>query len=119
MFWAYIGLSFLVYIALAIVAMIPDLASGALEPSMLYFIIMCPITAVKVFYMDYEVWVKRLHDIDRSGWYLILLHIPMIGIFVPTILFLVTSSVVSISFWILMATTKGNPKPNKYGNPPK
>jgi uncharacterized membrane protein YhaH (DUF805 family) len=49
-----------------------------------------------------SVGVRRLHDLDRSGWWLLLGFVPVIGI-------------VLVAFWCM----KGIDGPNKYGNPPQ
>jgi uncharacterized membrane protein YhaH (DUF805 family) len=74
-FWSYIGLSSLLYLVLALILMLPDLITEASEPNSMYLIVMCPITAIKFFYIDHAVLVKRLHDIDMSAWNLIILYI--------------------------------------------
>lgn len=46
--------------------------------------------------------VRRLHDIDKSGWWLLIGVIPVLGIFM-------------LLFWALCAGDRG---PNAYGDPP-
>lgn len=46
--------------------------------------------------------IKRLHDINKSAWYLLLILIPIIDIFL----------------WVILGCIKGDSEPNKYGNPP-
>ena len=48
-----------------------------------------------------SLYVRRLHDTDRSGWWLMIMLIPFIGFVTITM------------FWLL----KGNDKINKYGDP--
>jgi uncharacterized membrane protein YhaH (DUF805 family) len=48
-----------------------------------------------------SLYVRRLHDIDRSGWWLLIVMIPFIGF-------------ITITFFLIL---KGNSKTNKYGNP--
>jgi len=48
-----------------------------------------------------SLYVRRLHDTDRSGWWLMIMLIPFIGFVTITM------------FWLL----KGNDKGNKYGDP--
>lgn len=48
------------------------------------------------------VGIRRLHDLDRSGWFLLLGLIPIVG-------------------WIILIVwfvQQGKPGPNQYGNPP-
>ncbi len=68
-----------------------------------YYAFMIPIGFVKFFWCDNAVTVKRFHDFGRSAWYLIPLYIPLIG----------------IVLWFMFAFSKGDPEPNKYGEPPK
>lgn len=56
-----------------------------------------------VFVPSLAVTVRRLHDVGKSGWFLLILLIPIIGV---------------IWFLILMVTD-GNPGENKYGPNPK
>ena len=48
-----------------------------------------------------SLYVRRLHDTDRSGWWLMIMLIPFIGFVTITM------------FWLL----KGNDKSNRYGDP--
>jgi uncharacterized membrane protein YhaH (DUF805 family) len=48
------------------------------------------------------VGVRRLHDIDRSGWWLLIILIPLVGIIV----------------FLVWACTRGTPGPNRFGPDP-
>ena len=48
------------------------------------------------------VGVRRLHDTDRSGWWLLIAFIPLIGAIVLLVFF----------------CTRGTPGPNRFGNDP-
>jgi len=51
----------------------------------------------------YAVDVRRLHDVDQSGWMLLIMFIPIIG-----------------WIWILeLLCTEGRPSKNEYGSDPK
>lgn len=67
------------------------------EMSLLYLI-----TALVLFLPSLSVAVRRLHDIDRSGWWLLLLLLPLIGAIVMII-------------WVCKGGTQGE---NKYGGNP-
>lgn len=55
------------------------------------------------FIPNLAVSVRRLHDIGRSGWWMLLIFIPIIGI-----------------LWLLFwATQEGTATPNQYGESPK
>lgn len=47
--------------------------------------------------------VRRLHDIDRSGWWMLIVLVPIVGVLL-------------LLFW---AAQKGNPSANQYGESPK
>ena len=48
-----------------------------------------------------SLYIRRLHDTDRSGWWLLIMAIPFIGF------------VTIVMFWLL----KGNETKNRYGDP--
>ena len=52
------------------------------------------------FFPSLSLYIRRLHDIDRSGWWLLIILIPFIGI------------ITLIFFWCL----KGNQNRNVYGD---
>jgi uncharacterized membrane protein YhaH (DUF805 family) len=56
-----------------------------------------------IFIPNLAVSVRRLHDIDKSGWWIFINLIPLIG---------------SIWYLVLLATD-GNPGDNQYGQNPK
>jgi uncharacterized membrane protein YhaH (DUF805 family) len=59
--------------------------------------------ALAVFIPGLAVCVRRLHDVGKSGWFLLVGLIPIIG-----------------SIWLLVLACKdGNPGPNQYGPNPK
>ena len=59
-----------------------------------FFATLLPILAVSV---------RRLHDLGRSGWLILVALIPVIGVFI-------------VLFW---ASQEGNPDHNQYGPSPK
>jgi len=61
------------------------------------------IYALAVFIPSLAVSVRRLHDVNKSGWMILILLIPLIGI-----------------IWFLILTvTEGTPGENQYGPNPK
>ena len=63
----------------------------------------CVITFLpKLFYMDFAVSAKRLHDTNRSGWCALIAFIPVIG---------------SVYILIVCGFIKGTEGENKYGVP--
>ncbi|WP_205323556.1 DUF805 domain-containing protein [Glycomyces sp. YM15] len=59
--------------------------------------------ALAVFLPALAVTVRRLHDIDKSGWWYLISFVPLAG---PIIL-------------IVLTATAGKPGPNQYGPDPK
>jgi uncharacterized membrane protein YhaH (DUF805 family) len=51
---------------------------------------------------SFAVGARRLHDIGKSGWFQLLVLIPVVGMLV-------------LIYW---AVQKGDPNPNEYGTPP-
>lgn len=61
------------------------------------------IAMIVTFIPNIAVSVRRLHDIDRSGWWMLIALVPIVGILL-------------LLFW---ATQEGNPTTNQYGESPK
>lgn len=61
------------------------------------------LASLALFVPSLAVAVRRLHDTGRSGWYLLISLIPLVG----TIILIV---------WL---ATEGSPQPNQYGESPK
>ena len=56
-----------------------------------------------VFLPELALFVRRMHDVGKSGWFVLLSFIPLIG-----------------TVWLLaLCITEGNPGENKYGPDPK
>lgn len=71
---------------------------GSLPYGYLYFLVV-----VITFIPSMAVLVRRLHDVNKSGWYFFIFFIPLIGI-----------------FWLLYLLIKnGDEGSNKYGDDPK
>lgn len=92
----------LFYIVFAIVATLIDTTTGSYDPSM-GIGMLGAILAIGLFVPSLAVSVRRLHDTDRSGWWLLIALIPIIG---------------AIWFIVLMVfdSTPGN---NRFGANPK
>ena len=80
-----------------LVAVATALIDAALNTSLLN-----PIASLALFLPSLSVAVRRLHDVDRSGWWFLLILIPLIG----AIILLV---------WYC---TRGTPGPNRFGPDP-
>ena len=69
-----------------------------------------------------SVSVRRLHDTDRSGWWLLIGVIPMVAMFlVPVIGWALVAivnlvAVAVLIYWLVLDGTAG---PNRYGSDPK
>ncbi len=61
-----------------------------------------PLFALAVFLPGIAVGVRRLHDLDRSGWWLLLSFVPLVGIIILIIWF----------------CTQGTQGPNRFGQSP-
>ena len=98
-YWSF----FLLTLAAYVVAMTVDgiigmsgLIGGVYGPLML-------LTALFFIIPSFSVGIRRLHDTDRSGWWLLLAFVPFIG------------GLILLYFFIL----EGTRGPNKYGADPK
>lgn len=49
------------------------------------------------------VGVKRLHDIDKSGWWMLLLFVPIVG---------------ALALFVMNGFIAGTPHANRFGEPP-
>jgi len=90
-FWLKFGLPYLVIIIISYIISIPT-TKEELEEMVTFFTI----------YPTIVMQVKRLHDLDKSWWYLLFLFIPLLNIY--------------ISFLILFF--KGTTGTNRYGRDP-
>ncbi|MFF3209747.1 DUF805 domain-containing protein [Streptomyces sp. NPDC002886] len=91
-YWMYV----LFYVALVVVAMIIDFAAGTYP---LFYLLV----VLGLFLPTLGVGVRRLHDQDKSGWWILVGIIPFVG-----------------WIWaIVLMATEGTPGPNQYGPSPK
>jgi len=95
-FWGYTGI-FTILVSLLIGSMIDEEPSVALWP-----IILFPL-ALFTFVIYLGVILRRLHDINESGWHLLLYLIPIIG---------------PIWFYVDLGFSRGDQGKNKYGPDP-
>jgi uncharacterized membrane protein YhaH (DUF805 family) len=89
-FWWYFLANIIVYIVLNILIAISSI-----------FWVLYVIYALAVLIPGIAVGIRRLHDTDKSGWWLLISLIPLVGI------------IVLIVFW----ATEGTPGLNRYGAP--
>ena len=93
---------FLFNMIFAIVAMVLDNVLGLASPTVGYGIIY-GIYAVATLLPSLAVGVRRLHDVGKSGWMVLIALIPLIG-----------------SIWLIVLLAKnGDTGENKYGADPK
>jgi uncharacterized membrane protein YhaH (DUF805 family) len=97
-FWYFVLFNLVVYIVLSLIDALLgtyNIVSGVGLLSGIY--------SLAVLIPTLALWVRRLHDIDRTGWWILINLIPLIG----TIVLLV------------FALTPGTPGSNRYGPDPK
>lgn len=91
-FWNFILWNFIILIPIIVVAHLLKLATISLV--IFYFLL----HAIPI----WSLAVRRLHDTDRKGWYLLYLLIPIAGLIIT----------------IIALCKKGNTQANNYGMPP-
>ena len=97
-FWYFSLISFLI----AIVLVVADVMAGTFDAET-GIGLLGGIYAIAVLIPIIAVSVRRLHDTDRSGWWLLIAFIPLIG------------AIVIIVFW----AQDSQPGENQYGSNPK
>jgi uncharacterized membrane protein YhaH (DUF805 family) len=97
-FWYFVLFNIIVTIVLALIDTLLGTTTGVSS-----FGILSGIYGLAVLIPTLALWVRRLHDIDRTGWWVLINLIPLIG----TIVLLV------------FALTPGTPGSNRYGPDPK
>ena len=61
------------------------------------------VIAVVAVWSSIAVGVKRLHDIDKSGWWMLLLFVPIVG---------------ALALFVMNGFIAGTPHANRFGEPP-
>ena len=116
-YWMFVLINFIIYIAFMILIIIIEVISGVIYVSDLKIIItslmtlftVTPFSVILSLYVlailvpSLAVSVRRLHDIGKSGWFILISLIPIVG----SIILLV---------W---ACQEGMPEANEYGENPK
>ena len=97
-YWFFILFNILISMALGLV----DWLSGNIDP-VTGLGMLSGIYALAVIIPGMAVSVRRLHDTNRSGWWLLITFVPVIG------------AIVFFYFMVL----DGNPERNEYGPPPQ
>jgi len=97
-FWTFVLFNFLFFIVAAILDNLLGLASKEYYLGPIY-----SLYALFIIIPYLAVAVRRLHDIGKSGWWIFIKLIPIIG-----------------AIWLLILLfTEGNKGPNEYGEDPK
>jgi uncharacterized membrane protein YhaH (DUF805 family) len=91
-FWWYVLANFIVLIALSILAGAADI-----------FWILYVVYGIGTFIPSLAVAIRRLHDTDKSGWFILLGLIPLVGFIIL----------------IVFYATEGTAGPNQYGAGPE
>jgi uncharacterized membrane protein YhaH (DUF805 family) len=91
-FWWYVLANVLIYFALLILARISGL-----------FLVVYFLVAIALIIPSIAVAIRRLHDTDKSGWWLLIGLIPFVG------------GIILLVFYIL----EGTPGPNQFGAGPE
>jgi uncharacterized membrane protein YhaH (DUF805 family) len=97
-FWYFVLFNIIVEVVLGAIDALIGTAIGVA-----YLGILSGIYGLAIIIPTLALWVRRLHDIDRTGWWILINLIPLIG----TIVLLV------------FALTPGTPGSNQYGPDPK
>ena len=88
-----------IVLAVIMPSMMTNLSSGAGFSS--GFILFFLIIYIILFYFSFVFIIRRLHDLNKSGWLSLILLIPVAGLF----------------FWIYASCAKGDISTNNYGAP--
>lgn len=99
---SYIYRSIFLSLVLGIIQLILELATAAIEALELLFAVMILVLCIFGFVASIMMLARRLHDLDKSGWWMLLLFVPL----------------VNILFYIYILFFKGTEGPNQYGKDP-
>ena len=99
---SYIYRNFFLSLVLGIIQLILELATAAIEALELLFAVMILALCIFGFVAGIMMLARRLHDLDKSGWWMLLLFVPL----------------VNILFYIYILFFKGTEGPNQYGEDP-
>ena len=100
--WWFVLFSFLVQAAVAVLSAIIAPADGSVALGTILAALISFIVTLGLLLPSIAVGVRRLHDIDRTGWWMLLVLIPLIG------------QIVLLVFFCL----RGTDGPNRFGPDP-
>lgn len=98
------GMSFLIMIVMSVVGGIATaiLSNALADAAMPIFIAIYSFFYIVIFVVSIIFSVKRLHDLNQTGWLSIFMFIPIIGFF----------------FYLYLLFASGSDEANRFGNPP-
>ena len=77
-------------------------AGSPADVLLMVFALVYIVLLIVIVYCSIVMMIKRLHDLDMSGWFTLLSMIPIVGLI----------------FYIYLLFAKGTPGPNRFGTPP-
>ena len=80
-YWMFMLFSFLIYILVAMVLLALGVTESAIN-------IVISLLALSLILPNLAVTVRRLHDIDRSGWWVLLMFVPILSLVILVFMFL-------------------------------
>ncbi|WP_175777685.1 DUF805 domain-containing protein [Burkholderia anthina] len=92
----------LAYAALSALFDAKPRGSSAEDLPLLVLLVLFAIAVVSI-WSSIAVGVKRLHDIDKSGWWMLLIFVPIVG---------------AIALFVMNGFIAGTPHANRFGEPP-
>lgn len=98
-FWFFALFNLIVYIVLSIIDGFLGLSIGSPDAG---FGILSSIYSLGVIIPSIAVSIRRLHDIDKSGWWYLMVFVPLIGAIIL----------------LIFAALKGTDGPNRFGEDP-
>lgn len=119
-----IMISLIMFIAVLVNTVLSAFKAGTASMVAVFYLA-CLLSILGGFIFIVPLWARRLHDLNKSGWYLIIYL--LIGILnylfksTGNVLFSVISLILWVVYVIMLACMlfiPGNREANKYGNPP-
>ena len=117
--WVAIGIAYALF--LSIPTLIPEM-NRTISIPLIIVLIALPLVFV---YTQMAITAKRLHDTNRSAWLLCwigvtnIIHFGKLGGNFRSSIFDIIMIAIVLYFIVTCGFFKGDPEPNKYGNPPK
>lgn len=90
------------FLSLLAISIFMGLAQSLQSDQKAIIIIVLNLAMFVLFYLTISIWVRRLHDIDMSGWWAFVIFAP----------------VINILFYLVLLFKEGALKKNQYGSKP-